>query len=110
MNATAPQSAPRSFWRRTLYPLKLIAGVIVIIIGIIDIPLPGPGWAIVIAGIFLIAPESRLAHWLRRKFHQVKDQALRMAGRSKPPDSPPGASQDGQPDARNRPPDPPPTP
>jgi uncharacterized protein (TIGR02611 family) len=46
-----------------------IAGVAVIVIGIILLPLPGPGWLIIFAGLGILATEyewaARLLSWAR---------------------------------------------
>jgi uncharacterized protein (TIGR02611 family) len=41
-----------------------IAGAIIVIVGIITIPLPGPGWLTVIAGLFVLATEFLWAEQL----------------------------------------------
>ncbi|MBG6141620.1 TIGR02611 family protein [Longispora fulva] len=40
-----------------------VVGVVVIIVGAVLIPLPGPGWLIVLAGLAILAIEF---HWARR--------------------------------------------
>lgn len=46
-----------------------LAGVAVIVVGIVLLPLPGPGWLIIFAGMGILASEytwaSRLLHWMR---------------------------------------------
>jgi uncharacterized protein (TIGR02611 family) len=42
------------------HPYRIIVGVVgalVVAVGIVAIPLPGPGWLIVIAGLFVLATE-----------------------------------------------------
>ena len=47
-----------------------IVGALVVAFGLVTIPLPGPGWLTVIAGLFLLATEfawaERLLHFTRR--------------------------------------------
>ena len=46
----------------------VIVGGSIVAVGLITIPLPGPGWLIVIAGLFVLATEFLLAGrpvWLR---------------------------------------------
>jgi uncharacterized protein (TIGR02611 family) len=47
-----------------------IAGVAVIAIGIVLLPLPGPGWLIIFAGLGLLATEyewaARLLRWMKQ--------------------------------------------
>jgi uncharacterized protein (TIGR02611 family) len=47
-----------------------LAGALVIAFGLVTVPLPGPGWLTVIAGLFLLATEftwaERLLHFTRR--------------------------------------------
>ncbi|HEY0249300.1 MAG TPA: TIGR02611 family protein [Gryllotalpicola sp.] len=46
-----------------------VLGVTVVVVGLILVPLPGPGWAIVFVGIALLGTEfawaHRLLHWAR---------------------------------------------
>ena len=60
--------------RRTLEaPYRVlvgVAGVLVVALGVVAIPLPGPGWLIVFAGLFVLATEfvwaERLLEFTRR--------------------------------------------
>ena len=58
-----------------------IVGVLVVLIGIVLIPLPGPGWAIVFGGLAILATEyvwaQRLLAYSKRKALSVKDKILR---------------------------------
>jgi Putative transmembrane protein (PGPGW) len=58
-----------------------ILGVLVVLIGIVLIPLPGPGWAIVFGGIAILATEyvwaQRLLVYAKRKALSAKDKILR---------------------------------
>ncbi|MFQ6397204.1 TIGR02611 family protein [Nocardia sp. KC 131] len=51
-----------------------VAGIAVLTLGIIAIPYPGPGWAIVFAGLGILATEfawaRRSLDWLRGKYRQ----------------------------------------
>jgi uncharacterized protein (TIGR02611 family) len=59
-----------------------IAGFGVLIIGIILIPLPGPGWAIVFAGLAILATEyvwaQRLLNYAKNKAISAKNAVLRQ--------------------------------
>ncbi|KQQ27338.1 TIGR02611 family protein [Frondihabitans sp. Leaf304] len=69
--------------RLNLYPrLRLaykiligVLGVTVVIIGLILIPLPGPGWLVVFLGLALLGTEFPAAHrfnmWVQRKVKAV---------------------------------------
>ncbi|GAA4672578.1 TIGR02611 family protein [Gordonia humi] len=46
--------------------VTIIAGVLVTAVGIIAIPLPGPGWAIVFLGLLILSQELEWAARLRR--------------------------------------------
>ena len=46
-----------------------VLGTIVVVVGIILIPFPGPGWAIVILGLAILAVEFA---WARRLLHFTK--------------------------------------
>ena len=70
----------RTGWRRRIaarraidHPYRIavgIVGVLIVATGIVAIPLPGPGWLIVIAGLFVLATEfswaERLLEFTRR--------------------------------------------
>ncbi len=77
---------PPSKWRRLLAVLQspyqklpklirqflmLLLGIPVIIIGIILLPLPGPGWLVILAGLYLISIE---VEWARKYFNFVKSK------------------------------------
>jgi uncharacterized protein (TIGR02611 family) len=51
-----------------------IAGVAVIVVGIILLPLPGPGWLIIFAGLGLLATEYE---WAARLLRFARDQVRR---------------------------------
>jgi uncharacterized protein (TIGR02611 family) len=59
-----------------------IAGFAVLILGIILIPLPGPGWAIVFAGLAILATEyvwaQRLLNYAKKKAISAKNAVLRQ--------------------------------
>ncbi|MFD3703192.1 TIGR02611 family protein [Nocardia sp. NPDC058658] len=54
-----------------------VVGGLVLLIGIITIPYPGPGWALVFAGFGILATEFTWAHhaltWVRGKYRIVMD-------------------------------------
>jgi uncharacterized protein (TIGR02611 family) len=70
----------RTGWRRRIaarraidHPYRIavgVVGVLIVAAGIVAIPLPGPGWLIVIGGLFVLATEfswaERLLEFTRR--------------------------------------------
>nr|WP_067656630.1 TIGR02611 family protein [Nocardia harenae] len=74
----------RYAWRRRLAErpgvelgyriLVALAGIAVLALGIVAIPYPGPGWAIVFAGLGILASEfawaQRVLAWLRERYRQ----------------------------------------
>jgi uncharacterized protein (TIGR02611 family) len=46
-----------------------VVGTVVLLIGIIAIPYPGPGWLIVFAGLAILGTEF---HWAQRVLHWVR--------------------------------------
>ncbi|MGK8490978.1 TIGR02611 family protein [Nocardia asiatica] len=52
-----------------------VVGVAVLAVGVLAIPYPGPGWAIVFAGLGILATEFAWAHrvltWLRDRYRQL---------------------------------------
>ena len=55
----------------------LLAGTGLIVLGLILIPLPGPGWAVVIAGLAVLATEFT---WAERLLHFAKRHASKATG------------------------------
>ncbi len=56
-------------------------GTLVLAVGIVAIPYPGPGWAIVFVGLAILASEF---HWARRVLHYARgkyDAWTRWLGR-----------------------------
>jgi len=73
---------------RLAYKIALgVFGVAVVIVGIILIPLPGPGWLIVFLGLTILGTEFPAAHrlhlWAQRKLRSAlswaKDRRRRRA-------------------------------
>ncbi|MEH3133273.1 MAG: TIGR02611 family protein [Mycolicibacterium neoaurum] len=54
-----------------------VVGTLVLIVGIIAIPYPGPGWAIVFLGLGILATEFRAAQvvlqWVRARYDKAMD-------------------------------------
>lgn len=54
-----------------------IVGLAVLGLGILAIPYPGPGWAIVFVGLAILATEfewaHRLLHWTRKRYDRVME-------------------------------------
>jgi uncharacterized protein (TIGR02611 family) len=69
-----------------------VVGFLVVLIGLILIPLPGPGWLIVFAGLAILATEyvwaQRLLTYAKTKVGQAKDAVLR---KKQPADADPPA-------------------
>jgi uncharacterized protein (TIGR02611 family) len=55
------------------------AGFLVVAVGVVLMPLPGPGVLIVLAGVLILATQFE---WAERRVDQVKDAALRGAADS----------------------------
>ena len=62
-------------WSRTPAPLRkpivLALGCIIIVVGIILLPLPGPGWAIIFVGFAVLATEFKQAERVRDFFIRI---------------------------------------
>jgi uncharacterized protein (TIGR02611 family) len=69
-----------------------IAGFLVVLVGIVLIPLPGPGWLIVFAGLAILAREyvwaERLLNHAKRRVGQAKDAVLRKKPEETGPSQP----------------------
>ncbi|MEV8514833.1 TIGR02611 family protein [Dactylosporangium sp. NPDC051484] len=49
-------------------------GTLIIAVGVVLLPLPGPGWVIILSGLALLAMEFR---WARRLLYFTREQLLR---------------------------------
>ncbi len=66
-------------WRRTpravRLPIVFIVGWLVVIVGIIDLPLPGPGWVIIFIGFAILASEftsaAKVRDWLVKNLKAI---------------------------------------
>jgi uncharacterized protein (TIGR02611 family) len=65
----------RILWRVAI----TVVGVLVIIAGIILLPLPGPGWVVIFAGLGLLATEY---DWARRLLRAVRAKAAELAAKA----------------------------
>jgi len=58
----------------------LVIGLAVIVAGVILLPLPGPGWLVIFAGVALWATEfawaQRILRWTKRKVTEAAHRAL----------------------------------
>jgi len=54
-----------------------VVGLAVLAVGIVAIPYPGPGWALVFLGLGILATEFRWAqlvlHWVKERYDRVMD-------------------------------------
>jgi uncharacterized protein (TIGR02611 family) len=61
--------------------IKIAAGFGLLLGGIVMLVTPGPGWAAIFGGLFLLAREfhwaRRLLEYLKARFRQIRDAALR---------------------------------
>jgi uncharacterized membrane protein YbaN (DUF454 family) len=55
-------------WGKILQRIfRIAAGVVLIAIGLLGLALPiMPGWILIIIGVMLIAPGSRMARWIKQ--------------------------------------------
>ncbi|HUC19961.1 MAG TPA: PGPGW domain-containing protein [Candidatus Polarisedimenticolaceae bacterium] len=60
--------------------IVLLIGIPVIIIGIILLPLPGPGWLVILAGLYII---SREVAWAQKYFKYVQTKLRQIADKVK---------------------------
>lgn len=69
--------------------LRMIGGVLLVVVGLIMLPAPGPGTLIVLLGASLIAQDSRTAartlDWLELEIRRGTSKALRMWYRAAAP-------------------------
>lgn len=63
-------------WLNVVYKVAVaVVGVVVIIVGLILVPLPGPGWLIVFIGLTVLGSEY---HWARRFTSWLRMQLARF--------------------------------
>lgn len=65
-------------------PYRILVGIVgglIIIIGLVLVPLPGPGWLVVFIGLTVLASEfaffHRISTWLRARLHRFWDWVRR---------------------------------
>lgn len=68
-------------WKKTPSPIRKISvfvvGFLVIIAGVILLPLPGPGWAIIFVGLAILATEFAFADNLKQKILTYFERAAK---------------------------------
>lgn len=61
--------------------LEILGGFGLLIVGAVMVPLPGPGWAVIAAGLFLLgrhfAWARRANAWVMRRMVQAKNLVMR---------------------------------
>lgn len=63
-------------WLNTAYRVLItVLGVLIVIVGLILVPLPGPGWLIVFIGLTVLGSEF---HWARRLTSWARMQLARF--------------------------------
>lgn len=63
-------------WLNVVYRVLItLIGVVVIVVGLILVPLPGPGWLIVFVGLTILGSEF---HWARRFTSWLRMQLARF--------------------------------
>jgi uncharacterized protein (TIGR02611 family) len=68
---------------RTIFRVGIAAlGGLIVALGLVLVPLPGPGWAIVFGGLAIWAIEfawaARLLHWVRRQVRNFTQMMKRL--------------------------------
>ena len=70
-----PSSRRNSIWRVVRRTVVALVGSAVTLVGVVMIPLLGPGWLIVFTGLAILATEFRWAgtvrDWLRQKVRSM---------------------------------------
>lgn len=60
-----------------------VLGGLVVLVGIVLMPLPGPGTLIVLGGLAILATEFEGARRASRRLRRVAEDAVRRAGRAR---------------------------
>ena len=62
-----------NLWVILRRPLQILAGILLILVGIVGLILPVmPGWIFIFPGIYLLGPDTRPARFLRRQFRRLR--------------------------------------
>ena len=78
-----PRFAPAVMtWDRIKRLLKVAAGFLLLPIGVLMLPLPGPGWLVIFLALAILAGEFV---WARNLLDRVKEFASRFDPRKKKP-------------------------
>lgn len=68
--------------------IKMALGFILLLAGLVMLATPGPGWAAIFGGLALLAGQfqwaRRILDYLKVRFVQVRDAAVRAAKKDKP--------------------------
>jgi uncharacterized protein (TIGR02611 family) len=65
--------------------VKIVFGFTLLLLGVIMLLTPGPGWAVIFAGLAVLAAEYI---WARRLLDRLKSQAARLRDSVRPASSP----------------------
>lgn len=84
-------------WLRTLEQarrlFKILVGATLVLMGVVMLVTPGPGWLTIILGLAMLGAEfvwaRRLLHHLKSHGNRIKDSIFN--GRKSPSPSPPGS-------------------
>lgn len=78
MSLTAGTTVDRGLVRLGYRALVVAAGAGTVLVGLVLVPLPGPGWPVVFVGISLLGREFA---WARRLTGRVHSEVLRVLAR-----------------------------
>jgi hypothetical protein len=60
-------------WHRLKKPLRIAAGVGLLVVGIAGLIFPiMPGWIFIFPALGLLGPNTRLVRWMRSKLHNLR--------------------------------------
>ena len=63
----------RHFWWAVRFPLRVAAGIFLVLLGIVGLILPiMPGWIFLIPGLLLLTGHTRFGIWLRLRLHILR--------------------------------------
>jgi uncharacterized protein (TIGR02611 family) len=73
-------------WESCKRWLKIVAGFALLPVGVVMLPLPGPGWLVIFLALAILAGEFV---WARRLMDYLKEVASRFDPRNKKPEGDP---------------------
>ena len=71
------------YWRLVKKPARIALAILMILVGILGLILPIlPGWAFLVPGVVLLAPNTRFSRWVKRTARRAKGRWRQWRGKA----------------------------